>query len=1037
MEIRIKYKTKICRKSNEQGKNEGTGEDFTNGQESMQNGEDDVAQETSDQAQQTTPDLHQRYLVETITMTTVTERRVVREISEEDSKPGIDESDSSLVKSIQSPKDETVGKEETSVDLDDSSKCGSLENVNKPIGAKSVASDQGGRETPDPTELSLSFKLGRISLVSNSLKPNSAVRQLFPDPRFISPPPAPAKSLPQTTGPEDSEESNNAEAQKFLITTESLRLFDAVKRSKLTGAQSDSSESDSSSIKKTIERNALRRSLISKFESSSKKKNLRSKDLTLEERIRQLTCVDQDDLDTESSTSENATTANGSDYIEFPIRTSPSGEETKVETLSRNSGSTNNSQEHVSSSGSNSGPGGTHQSTYKKITDLFGQKKCEAIVDSTKNLPDLGIGNKMTQVKDYSGKTPVSKMNSDARKQFLASLAPLSCVAATAMDNREDYYQLSSKMTTSGNRDSIGYNSDSSYSLEDIDAALRGEERNYKNAAGPPDVTRGTPTGTGPDRDGGDSTSDELLAFVEQDKSRTERIKKRYNDTEEHREDDEDDELNDYGFNRRPSVRGIKPQFGSTNEIIRQLQSRNAVAPGSFGDAKAGFHNQQRYLKSTFENFPEPADEDGYVMFEDGRDTNTIDRIRTMQKQIDEMYEIIGESAVSQGTLKRSSYLESTLPRPLVRVPMADEGSHRYPDHKNGVRFPEQHTPAGARMLRIAGGGDGAPGNIYSTLPAKARRHPAVAVSTNHCGLVPTSDAKCYRTMYFVPYNGISDPTYQNIQRILPPHSSPNYANHIERYPYPRNAHADQHQQPRYYSRAAAVLPAHSQSPALHLHLHQPEEFRLSGAGSLQPLTSLGPLGPHNLHPPHPAHLPHGHPMQIQQQQQPPAPPPPPPQHHHPHTHPHQHQHQQQSIPIYGVASSVPYSVTTPMRAATPGGAGYSYQVHLGRGAADVQTQTISVPSATTSSSLSSYNMATASVQLSTISSSSSSPLSSPTKAQRTVAERGVPEGAASAPAHDFTSNTSAGHPPSSFLGHPSSVPPPNTQNSVYYAMNV
>lgn len=37
---------------------------------------------------------------------------------------------------------------------------------------------------------------------------------------------------------------------------------------------------------------------------------------------------------------------------------------------------------------------------------------------------------------------------------------------------------------------------------------------------------------------------------------------------------EEDDEHDDYGFNRRPSVRGIKPRFGSTTEILQQIQSQ-------------------------------------------------------------------------------------------------------------------------------------------------------------------------------------------------------------------------------------------------------------------------------------------------------------------------------------------------------------------------------------------------------------------------------------------------------------------------------
>lgn len=70
----------------------------------------------------------------------------------------------------------------------------------------------------------------------------------------------------------------------------------------------------------------------------------------------------------------------------------------------------------------------------------------------------------------------------------------------------------------------------------------------------------------------------------------------------------------------------------------------------------------------------------------------------------------------------------------------------------------------------------------------------------------------------------------------------------------------------------------------------------------------------------------------------------------------------------------------------------------------------------------------------------SSSVLSSPTKISQqkkescTAAERGVPEGAVSAPAHDYTQNNLIS---GTFLPPSGNVPPPNTQNSVYYAMNV
>ncbi|XP_046743682.1 uncharacterized protein LOC124409834 isoform X2 [Diprion similis] len=1087
--------------------------------------DEDAIQDTSDQAQQTTPDLHQRYLVETITMTTVTERRIVRELGGEDGNGGsgggggggggggvvVEEGDSGAKrvsgilknnKLANSPHSSSDSKDEGSVRFENMSTAvakpgGGGEDeqqqrqqdnaggkvVHKVIGAADLTEKESG--DGDAAELSLTFKLGNVSLVSNSLKPNSAVRQLFPDPRFISPPPAPNKSvLPAGVEDHQSRDEDDPEGQKFLITTESLRLFDAVKRAKLAGGVQGEVDGEPTTIRKTIERNALRRSLISKYEPNAKKKSLRSKEFTLEERIRQLTCLDLDDRDNESSASENTTTGDScSDYLDFPVRTSPSGEEAKSDSSARCVSVTttavsctlSNSLQQVNvGQGNNPSPQGNmqHQSTYRKITDLFAQKKIDAANDSMiRNLPDLGIGNKLGQQpgREYNtaGKTPIAKMNSDARKQFLASLAPLSCVAGTGIENREDYYQLSSaKMTSSGNsRDSVGgYNSDSSYSLEDIEAALRGEERNYRNAGGPPDVTRGTPTSTAGDED---SATDELMAFVEQDKTRTERIKKRYNETEEtqqqqqHEAEDEDDELNDYGFNRRPSVRGIKPKFGSTNEILRQLQSRS-VAPGALIEAgKAGSHlswpsyyNENEVIgdksssSSSSRIFVQDEEDDTYHTITDGRDSsNTINRINTMQRQIDDIYQTIAETAASvQGSLTRGSYLESTLPRSATRPSVNGDCGQRYnPGSGDQTKINGQHPHTlGARMLRIAGGGDPGQGTMYNTLPGKSTRRHTLGY---HCEIGTVTpglqqpqqqqqqqpEAKCYRTMYLLPYNGMSDPTYQNIQRILPAHAAPpaNYANHVDRYPYPRNNLCRKIEDPstRYYAaRPVSANPTtaslySSQSAQLHLHLHQPvvqpEEMRVPNTLPVH----------HNVHSIH---------------------------------------HQHQNPPGYGL-QSVPYSAcANPVvqRGAGPGGGGgggYHYQLHLGRGAADVQTQTGMInalpPTCSTSSSATSSPMCAAYSNNNAVvvpggTLANNTVLASPTKIQQhhhhqqqqlravcNVAERGVPEGAASAPSHDFLQNNSNNQVhhanPGTMIGHSNNGPPPNTQNSVYYAMNV
>lgn len=80
-----------------------------------------------------------------------------------------------------------------------------------------------------------------------------------------------------------------------------------------------------------------------------------------------------------------------------------------------------------------------------------------------------------------------------------------------------------------------------------------------------PDVVAGTPNA--------DPSQDELAMFVQQDAGRIERIKKRYNSASAAAMVADDDEHDDYGFSRRPSVRSIKPRFGSTTEILQQMQA--------------------------------------------------------------------------------------------------------------------------------------------------------------------------------------------------------------------------------------------------------------------------------------------------------------------------------------------------------------------------------------------------------------------------------------------------------------------------------
>ncbi|XP_044267297.1 uncharacterized protein LOC123013053 [Tribolium madens] len=545
--------------------------------------EEQEEKEKTDQSQQTTPTTppndsdspnSQRYILETITMTSVTEQRILREVEEERKTPPINNAvaggspingilkggklwkQQSIEASVVKPpepqqlidsnvaSDEEGGgrrsvrfieSEQNKRDSCDGAPDNSVEENIKTESSNNQTKQSSGENcsssiSPESTEMMLTFKLGNHVLISNnSLKPNSAVRQLFP-------------CTKQLNGKAEDESIH-----QYLVTAESLRAFEEAKRSKLPQII-QSGETDES-IKRAIERNTLRRSLI-RYEPRSKK-NVQKTDNSLVERIKQLTC-DVDDI--------NQTE-------EITLRASPPGEETKHSPEVNPPKNTDKSFSPSSSSTASSNSS-SMSSTYKKITDLFGKR--DKIPDSnptnelkvTPSLPDLGNGSSHIHEIAEANHVVVSKVNStnDSRKQFLSTLAPLTACVGGLGNGEEYYYQMNNHV---GERASVASSVGTEYSLEDIDEGLKTTEEESKKIA--PDVLAGTPSAS--------ESGDELAMFVQQDASRIERIKKKYQ-PEQSNKDDEDDEHDDYGFNRRPSVRGIKPRFGSTTEILQQIQNQ-------------------------------------------------------------------------------------------------------------------------------------------------------------------------------------------------------------------------------------------------------------------------------------------------------------------------------------------------------------------------------------------------------------------------------------------------------------------------------
>ncbi|XP_063837829.1 uncharacterized protein LOC135086935 [Ostrinia nubilalis] len=147
----------------------------------------------------------------------------------------------------------------------------------------------------------------------------------------------------------------------------------------------------------------------------------------------------------------------------------------------------------------------------------------------------------------------LQKPRSEPRRQFLSTLAPLTACVGSAAHHEGFYY------VPPGDRTSAS-------SATNLDL----HEHNENPA---PDVVAGTP-GAGDGDDG-------LAAFARANAPRTERLRQRYG--QESQPASSDDEHDDYGFHRRPAVRGIaiKQQLGASDDILQQMQNELQPSPGT------------------------------------------------------------------------------------------------------------------------------------------------------------------------------------------------------------------------------------------------------------------------------------------------------------------------------------------------------------------------------------------------------------------------------------------------------------------------
>ncbi|XP_077302139.1 uncharacterized protein LOC143922677 [Arctopsyche grandis] len=528
--------------------------------------------------------------------------------------------------------------------------------------ANSSAQDNqqlGGEDAPK-SHLALTFRLGNHLLSNNSLRPNSAVRQLFPaGPHLVAPP------------------QRAEDDKRYLVTTESLRAFEEAKRTRLPSAYRD----EDLSIRRNIDRNTLRRSLI---KIDPRKKTPSKNDTSLTERIKMLTCnIDEEEAEAEPEPEQE--------------RMSPSGEEPRASTVPSAKSFSPSSSSSASSCSSTS-------STYKKLTEIF-PKRQDCITECNEE------GSNVVIIPQNEKGIIVGDVQND-RRQYLTKIMP--CGAKPG-----ERLSLSSTGTD--------------FSLTDLEASLEMPA---------PDVLAGTP---------GAGDGDELARFVQQDAARTERLRRRYQPSAENSDEDDQD---DYGFQRRPSVRGIKPRFGSTNEILQQMQAQ--LQMGTTTPTTRPGHVSWPYYSES--NLTQPAQHEHALHNPDG--------MHTSRSSTEDFQQKMGSSVELSNQAARDCYdlRNHNVPEHMQHVEHMQHMQHaqhkRIHDdtiYQNCVTYANIRCSVGERDLYSS---------QSSLVPLGTMSHMAAGYDSqlrNHRRPESPPPIRSYhQTMVLIPYSNLHQPHYSN-----------------------------------------------------------------------------------------------------------------------------------------------------------------------------------------------------------------------------------------------------------------------------------
>ncbi|XP_037977772.2 uncharacterized protein LOC105380641 isoform X2 [Plutella xylostella] len=168
------------------------------------------------------------------------------------------------------------------------------------------------------------------------------------------------------------------------------------------------------------------------------------------------------------------------------------------------------------------------------------------------------------------------KPRPEPRRQFLSTLAPLTACVGSMAQHEGFYYMPPADRNNP-------------------QATTHVDIQEHSDAPAP-DVVAGTP--------GADDMDDSLAAFARASAMRTERLRQRYG--QESQPASSDDEHDDYGFNRRPAVRGIvAKQLGASDDILQQMQSDlqpSSGAPPAHACQRANTYSWPYYSEANLNN---------------------------------------------------------------------------------------------------------------------------------------------------------------------------------------------------------------------------------------------------------------------------------------------------------------------------------------------------------------------------------------------------------------------------------------------------